>query len=380
MKYSFRNNNKILSGLVVLALSGILLSFNACQSGDEPDDMHDVASSSNSQNISELLERNPKIKIGELTKQTISKEVHCTGMIDLPPTELVYVHSRTAGFVRRLKYIPGDYVKKGTLLALIENPKLIEAQRKLMETKAELVFANSDFERKRLLKESNAIPEKSYQEALSIKNRLMATYEGLKSELSLLGINIDALEHEHKYQSSIGVYAGTSGYVHSVNVNMGEMIHPEDKLMEIANNDHMHLELNVLSKDVPSIKKGQKVRFRLPSGNDVLSAEVVKINPLVDAATNTMSVHCHIEKSMAEIKPGLFANAIVLGEPEAQVGLSLDAVTKYGEKYFAYRIVNQELKRELLKNPVITGEWVTFDNNPVGEWVISGVYYLGGGE
>lgn len=33
-----------------------------------------------------------------------------------------------------------------------------------------------------------------------------------------------------------------------------------------------------------------------------------------------------------------------------------------------------------LIDPILIGEWVTFSNSTTGEWVVSGAYYLDGGE
>lgn len=379
MKYSFNHKNIIFATLLGGLFVGGLL-FSGCGSSEPTVDAKPHSSTSNALSVNEVIKNN-KVKIANLAKKNVQHEIDCTGMVDLPPTELVFVHSRTSGFVKKLKYIPGDYVKKGSLLATIENPKLIEEQRMLMEAKAELDYAKIDFERVRQLKESNATSEKKYQEALARKNKLEATYSGLKSELVALGINISRLEQEGVFQSSISVFASTSGYVHSVDVNLGQMIQPEYKLMEIANKEHMHLELNVLSKDAPFVQKGQKVQFVLPSGDKVYEAEVVKINPLIDPETNTMNVHCHIEghKDPA-IKPGVFANAKINGAASSQTGLPADAVIKQGDLYFAFRVVGDEVKKELLKNPSVHSDWVTFSNSPEGQWVVAGAYYLDGGE
>ncbi len=357
-----------------------LLMFASCSS-EQPEVEAPAQTHQSSSMSTSSLAKNSKVKIAELSKKNVQHEIDCTGMVDLPPTELVFVHSRTAGFIKYLKYIPGDYVKKGSLLATVENPKLIEEQRMLMEAKADLEYADIDFKRVRQLKESNATSDKKYQEVLARKKKLEATYNGLKSELSALGINISRLEQDGIYQSSISVFASTSGYVHSVDVNMGQMVQPENKLMEIANKAHMHLELNVLSKDAPFIQKGQKVEFVLPSGNESFEAEVVKINPLIDPTTNTMNVHCHIEAHKdPAIKPGVFANAKIKGATSEQVGLPMDAVLKQGDMYFAYRVTGDEVKKELLKSPKVQNNWVTFSNNPTGKWVIAGAYYLDGGE
>ncbi|HHB79745.1 MAG TPA: hypothetical protein ENK85_10980, partial [Saprospiraceae bacterium] len=250
MKISLNHKIRLFSGLLVGLLFWGVFVESGCSSEKPDEQVPEPPAVSNGLAISEI-EKNDKVQIASLSKKDLQHEIDCTGLVELPPTELVFVHSRAAGFVKGLKHTPGDYVKKGELLAIIENPKLIEEQRLLMEAKADLEYAEGDFERIRQLKESEATSEKKYQESLARMKKLQATYNGFKSELDALGINITRLEQEGVFQSTISVYASTTGYIHSVDVNLGQMIQPEHKLMEIANNEHMHLELNVLSKDAP---------------------------------------------------------------------------------------------------------------------------------
>lgn len=325
----------------------------------------------------DVVASNPSVKIGTIQSKTIRQRVSCTGRIDVPPTELISVHSKTPGFVDLIKYIPGDYVKKGTLLFSILNPELIEKQRILLETKAEFELAEKDFMRKQTLQAENATTQKAFDEAFAKKEILKAKYNGLKSELRLLGIDLDALETEQKFQSKHYIYATESGHVHKVMANKGQMVHLDDKLMDIANNDHIHLELQVLSKDVPLLKLGQHVQFTLPNNPHVYMAEIIKLNPMIDEETGTLNVHCHIEKEHEiDMKAGMFVNAEIEVEAMDVQGLPIQATIKEGDSYFAFFVEEGKLKKYQLENPQMQDGFVTFDNMPKGDVVIAGAYYL----
>jgi cobalt-zinc-cadmium efflux system membrane fusion protein len=328
-------------------------------------------------NVKDVLDSNPSVQVGMIQSKTVSKKVTCTGRIDVPPTELISVHSITSGFVDLIRFIPGDYVKKGTLLFTILNPDLVVKQRILLETKAELSLAEKDYARKQSLQAESAVTQKVFDEAFGRKEILSAKYSGLKSELKLLGINIEALETEKKFQTKHYIYASESGHVHKVLTNKGQMIHPDDKLMDIANNDHIHLELQILSKDVPFIKIGQKVQFTLPNNQYTYMADVIKLNPRMDEETGTLNVHCHIEKEHEpEMTPGLFVNAQIEVESIDLQGLPLEATIKTGEQYFGFFVEEGLLVKHQLENVQVRDGFVTFDNVPEGEIVIKGAYYL----
>lgn len=324
-----------------------------------------------------VLQKNERIKIGAIEKRTVQQTVECTGKIEIPPTEVNSVHSKINGQITFLKYLPGDYVQKGALLTTIQNPQLVEKQRQFLETKANLDYARKDYARKKILKAGNATPDKTFDESQNQYDLLTATYNGLKQELTLLGIDMDALEYSGAYQSSVNVYATTSGYVHEVLVNKGQMIAPETRLMEIADIAHLHLEVQVLPKDISGIKKGQKVRFTLPNSSENFSAEIIKINPMLDEIKGTLQVHCHIKhRNKKGFVSGTFVNAQIEKGSADTEGLPLSAVVKEGETYFAFQIKNGEAVKTVLENVRVTDDFVLFDGSKSGDWILEGGYYV----
>ena len=61
------------------------------------------------------VEANKKVQIGAVQTRSVSETIQCTGRIEIPPTDLVSVHSKMEGQITYLKYLSSDYVQKGTL-------------------------------------------------------------------------------------------------------------------------------------------------------------------------------------------------------------------------------------------------------------------------
>lgn len=321
---------------------------------------------------------NQAVKTGSLERREVSKSIRCTGTIEVPPSDQVSVHSKTSGQVSGLRLIPGDYVRKGALLCRVANPELIPLQRKLLETKVSLGTAQLALERQTILKTGDATTAAALEDSEGKVALLTATYKGLKSELQQYGIGVDALEQDGVFQSSVGIYARSAGFVHEVTVNEGRMVSPEDQLMEIAGTDHLHLELRVPSQQIGRLQKGQEVNFTLPFEAQAGTAVIEKINPMVDDASSTLQVHCHFkEADQKKLLPGLFVNARILTGNLEVYGLPLDAVVKEGQTYFAFRVEDESYKKTALQNVEVEGDFVTFSNPAAGEWVTGGAYYLG---
>lgn len=322
------------------------------------------------------------VSTGPLQTRKIAHNIACTGIVEVPPTDLISVHSRLSGQVSGLRHLPGDFVRKGTLLLRVTNPELIHQQRLLLEAKAQLAGAKKELDRQQTLAKGQATTSAALDAAQTAANLLEATYTGLQQELRQYGIDIDRLEEKVEFQSSVGVYAAGSGYVHEVMTNLGQMIEPTSELLRIAGTDHLHLELKVPASEAASVRKGQSVQYQLPFNEVAGIATVEKINPLVDAASATLNVHCHFEGDLPQgLVPGMFLNATLITGEQRIVGLPLSGTIKEGEEYFGYRKVGENLEKTLLREARVMDDFVTFrTEDKTGEWVTAGAYYMEGSE
>lgn len=326
--------------------------------------------------VKEVLATNKNVKIGRVQTKIIDQQISCTGKIAIPKSKRIAIHSKIEGYVESMRYAAGDYVKKGAVLFSISNPNLIEKQRILLETKAKLSLAEKDYERKKILQTENATSQKTFDEVYAQKELLTAQYKGLKSELKLIGINVESLEKTDNFQSSIVIYALQAGYVSELLVNRGQMISPEVKLAELTDNADVYVELQVHPKDINLLEKGQKIQFYIPNNSMTFGGTITKLNPTLNAA-GTLTAYCTIDaKQKSNLKAGTFVNAAIEVKAQEVKGIPLDAVIKEGEAYFAYLVEGNLLNKKMLKNVEIIDEFVLFEHSSVSELVVEGAYYI----
>jgi cobalt-zinc-cadmium efflux system membrane fusion protein len=360
----------------ILIISIIFLfSVSACRDNQKAADTTEPAETSTITLLTLL--QNPAIALGPAEKRMHSDSIQCTGEIDIPPTELLSIHSKVGGTISFMHLLPGDPVKKGALLFRISDPELIARQREFLEILEKYKLVQKEFERKNTLFLSGAIHEKEFQEAEGAKNLLLTSYNGMKKELSYIGIDTEKLEKERSFDSSVPVYSQLSGVVQEVYVNMGQMIRPETRLMNIASDEHIHLELNVLAKDVPMLEVGQEVFFTLPEKTIELKARVERMDPILDKAQGTRRIHCHIDdKYSAYVLPGMFVNAIIKTGSREVSGLLPEAVIKIDQSYYVFQKNGDQLVRNQILPEEIYPDFIIFQSNPTDTFVTRGAYYI----
>ena len=275
------------------------------------------------------------ITLGVTQKMSMHKVLKVNGVIDVPPSNIVSISIPMGGYLKKTNLIPGMLVKKGTVLAVLEDPSYIQLQQDYLTAKSRLVYLEADYTRQKGLNETKATSDKVFQLAKSDFESQKYLVKSLNEKLKMIGLNPVAL-NESNISSAINFYAPINGYITKVNVNIGKYVSPTDVLFEIIDPSDLHLRLTVFENDAPTLKVGNKVVFYTNSDvSKKYNAVVAVITPNINEERNT-DVHCHLANERVKLYPGTFANAeIELGDAKLNA-LPEDAIVKWENKPFVF--------------------------------------------
>lgn len=259
--------------------------------------------------LSEAQMRTAGVELGKIEEKQISGTIRVNGVLDVPPQQLVSISAPLGGFVKSTVLLQGSKVRKGQVIATIENIDFIQIQQDYLEAKSNLEFSKTDYERQQQLATENVNSAKTLQQSKANYANWNAKYNGLLEKLKVLNVNVASVE-QGKVTSTINLYSPINGYVTQVNVNIGKFVNPTDVLFEIVDTEHLHAELIVFEKDVPKLKIGQKVRFTLANETKERLATVYLIGREINI-DRTIQIHCHIDKEDKELLPGMYLTGIV---------------------------------------------------------------------
>lgn len=322
----------------ILAFLLLLFMITACNNNGEQNNEKAETEEVHSENEVALTAEQYQtagVSTGVITKKDLSGTIIVNGLLDLPPQSKVSVSTPFAGILKNTKMLQGVKVKKGDLVATLEHPDYIEIQQNYLEVKSQLGYQKEEYERQQKLAEEEVNAKKSVQKAKSDYQILISKYEALKSKLKLMNINIPKLE-KGNLVTTINLYSSINGYVTQVNTNIGAMVNTNDVLFEIADTEHLHAELTVYEKDIPKIKFGQKVRFRLANEQKERIATVYLIGREI-SAERTVSIHCHLNQEDSQLLPGMYLTAMVESGATKVPSLPDDAIVNFeGAKYIFF--------------------------------------------
>ena len=315
----------------------ISLVFVACGNSEKNNETtSEDLSNSNKIMVTPAQYKGEGMQLGILEKQDFNVTVKTNGMIDVPPHNKANVSTFMGGYITKTPLLIGDKVKKGQLLVTLENPEFVELQQQYLEISEQLNYLKSEFTRQKSLYSENITSQKNFLKAESTYKSSLAHYNGLQKKLKMMNINPLYVE-QGQITSTINIYSPIEGNVTKINVSNGTFVSPADTILEIVDTEHIHLELAVFEKDILSIKKGQKINFRIPEASSkTFEAEVHLVGTSIDDTNRTVKIHGHIkdEKEVSFIV-GMFVEAEIVTNTSNSFALPNAAIAEIEGDYFA---------------------------------------------
>jgi cobalt-zinc-cadmium efflux system membrane fusion protein len=247
------------------------------------------------------------------------------------------------GYITKTPLLIGDYVKKGQVLVTLENPEFIELQQQYLEVSEQLNYLKTEFNRQKMLFDENITSQKNFLKAESTYKSSLAHCNGLRKKLLMLNINPDSVE-KGVITSTINLYSPIEGYVTKVNISNGSYVSASDKIIEIVDTNHIHLELSVFEKDILNVKKEQKIQFTIPEASqDIFEAEVHLVGTTIDEVARVVQVHAHlVDESKVNFIVGMFVEADIITDSKQNLALPKKAIIEIEDNYFALVLKKKE--------------------------------------
>ena len=233
--------------------------------------------------------------------------------------------ARYKGRIDKLYIIsPGEKVRVGQKLARIYSPEIIALHDELLQSK-KLVASNSD---------SNSLVVRSAKQTIA----------SAKEKLRLLDISSEQIEQLYNRDDlieDIDLLAIAGGTVVELNAKEGAYLKVGEKLMTIADFNHLWVEFEAYEADLGWLKKNQTVQFTVNSlPGDKFNGKVIFIDAKVDPAKRTTVVRVAVDNKSGKLKPDMLANGKVYvngrssGTPKLLIPASAPLIT--GERAVVY--------------------------------------------
>jgi len=309
-------------------LSIALLLLFACSSKNKTEGTETTVLETTTVTLTDAQLKNAALEIVQVQQRSVSSILKLNGRIDVPPQNIVSISVPLGGYLKSTKLLPGMHLRKGEVIAIIEDQQYIQLQQDYLTAKARINFTEAEYLRQKELNESKASSDKVYQQAEAEFRSQKILISALGEKLKLAGINTNQLT-EQNITRSIQLHSPIDGYVSKVNVNIGKYVAPTDVLFELINPTDIHLALTVFEKDVNKLFIGQKlVSYTNNDPENKHHGDIILIGKDLGPDRST-EVHCHFDDYDKTLIPGTYMNADIEVTNKAAWVLPEDAVVRF---------------------------------------------------
>ncbi len=276
-------NKKLKWGLVILilaALAGWGVYSNLPKENKELSAADNIpAGKKNNKNI---------LNVNAITvkTETLSDEIYING--SLLPDEEVDLSFETSGKIIEINFKEGSFVKKGELLAKV-NDRHLQAQ--LQRLTSQLKLAEDRVYRQSLLLKRDAVSQEAYEQ---VKTDLAT----LKADIEVVEANIALTEMRAPFDGVIGLRG----------VSVGSYASPSVVVAKLTKISPIKVEFAVPEHYADDVKTGYNVEFSLPGKLHPFKAQVYAKESKIDPQTHTLTIRALYNNDKGETLAGRYVS------------------------------------------------------------------------
>ena len=297
------------------------------------------------------------VQVTSVTQATIRRIVQGEGA--LYPLDQASLMPKIAAPVQRFYVHRGDHVKRGQLLAVLENRDLIyaaaeskgaidQAQSNLRTTEVSTipdsgVKAQTDLAAARDTRDSAKRVLESRQQLLKqgalagrVVDEAQVTYSQAEGQYRAAEEHLKALEamrqdqikgataqvtaaqaHFNSQEAQVGysrLVSPIAGIVADRPLNVGEIANPGSPVITVVDISSLVAHVNISQSEVSAVRVGQTAILTQPGSKDEVEGKVTVVSPVADPNTTTVQVWIAIANPDQRLKPGMPVHAAIATE------------------------------------------------------------------
>ena len=263
-------------------------------------------------------QRTLKVNAQVIKPHLLTDEILVTGR--LVPDEEVSLSFETSGKITDIFFTEGTLVKRGELLAKV-NDRQLQAQLKRLE--AQIPLAEDRVFRQNALLKRDAVSKEAYEQVKTELATLNADIENIKA-------NIDMTELRAPFDGIIGLRQ----------VSTGAYASPTTVVAKLTKVTPLKVEFAVPERYAREIKKGTNLEFKVEGKLDTYHAQVYATESSIDMETHSLNIRAIYPNRNGELLAGRYAD-IQLKQKEIEDAIAIPSeaiVPEMGKnKVFVYR-------------------------------------------
>jgi HlyD family secretion protein len=241
---------------------------------------------------------------------------HLTVVGNLIGLQTVDIAPRTGGRLLSVNVQLGDRVRRGQVLAKVEDREIVEQVRQaesaqevskatIRQREADLKVAELNFERSKNLFQRQLLAKQALDDAESRYMAAVAQHDLSKAQLNQ---NDSRLQELRINLQNTSVTSPVDGFVGKRSVDPGAMVSTATAIASVVDISRLRLIVNVVEKDLRMVSAGDQAEVEVDAyPGETFHGKIARVAPVLDPATRTATMEVEIPNGDNKLKPGMYA-------------------------------------------------------------------------
>ncbi len=289
--------------------------------------------------------------IGNVEFRDVDQTYAVEGLVEA--VKQATVSSQIAGRIIELKFDVGDYVRKGAVIARIDESvvgqQVAGSRAQVDQARALLDNTRAQYERAKQL-----FAQKFISQAALDKST--AEYKAAQAQASASLAGAGEAAATRRFATIVAPF---SGVVSARHIELGEMAQPGKPLLTGFDPKDLRVEVSVPEYKLPAVREQARAMVEIPSINKWVKATQVTVLPAADVKTHVSRVRLALPEDVRDVYPGMFARAHFAVGRAKKLLVPAAAVLRRSELTAVYVVGAQDqvqLRQVRLGEPVGEGQ------------------------
>ncbi len=307
-----------------------------------------------------------KIEVAPVGEREIDTTLVTSSRVQFDDLRVSHIFSPVNGRVTRIDAKPGQSVKKGDRLAVIESPDIGTAVADEHKATADLTAADHDYKRQQELALHNATTEQQLEQSQDAYRKALAEVERARAKMFLLRAG--------GYDGASQTYtlvAPIDGEIFSRALSPGIEVQgmygggTALELFTVGVIDRVWILSDVYENDVQRVKVGSKVKVTCVAyRGKTFEGSVDWVSGVLDPSTRTAKVRVSLPNTDRLLKPEMYATAFIAVAGRSATAVPRTAILRLGDQDVVFVAVGRtkDNKDRFERIPIVIddvpGDWV----------------------
>lgn len=272
------------------------------------------------------------IQFETVSVQTIQDEVAIPAKVQADPDRVVHVYPPVSGRLVSLTVRPGDAVKRGQVIAMLQSSDAASARSDYDKARIEAARTSQAEKRAGLLLEHEVVSQKDYEDAKAQAETAQSDLARAAQRLRMLGQSTATNSDE------VVIKAPRSGIILEIGAATGELSKSLDNansIATIADLSSVWVVGDLYEKDLSIATRGTPARITVAALPEYSwRGAISNVSDVFDPSTRTLKARVVLPNPRHTLKPEMFATIHLVGHKQELMSVPTTAVLHEGGDTF----------------------------------------------